>query len=83
MRWEYDAFVMEITGPHTYSSLGEKLNANINDVWGRVMADKGTTYWDHLQQLGIEGWELVSCFPVTAGEGWTREVVWVFKRPRP
>jgi hypothetical protein len=45
---------------------------------GKVEASNRTK---HLNQLGIEGWELVSIFaPNTVGGG-TRDVVAVLKRP--
>jgi hypothetical protein len=33
-----------------------------------------------LNKLGEQGWELVSCFSTSAGQGSSREVVAVFKR---
>lgn len=35
---------------------------------------------DELNELGADGWELVSCFSTTRGYGKTREVVSVLKR---
>lgn len=35
-----------------------------------------------LNSLGEQGWELVSCLTTNAGQGYTREVVAVFKRKR-
>lgn len=34
-----------------------------------------------LNQFGAQGWELVSCFDTSAGQGASREVIFVFKRP--
>ncbi len=36
---------------------------------------------DKLNSLGQEGWELVSAFVTTKGEGISREAVATFKRP--
>lgn len=33
-----------------------------------------------LNSLGFEGWELVSCFDTSQGQGQSREVISVFKR---
>lgn len=71
MGWEYNAFVMD---------LGVVLTNNINDAWSNRIGPDGFTNWEVLQRMGREGWELVSCFPVTSN-GWTRQVVWTFKRP--
>jgi len=38
-------------------------------------------FTDHLNQLGQQGWELVSVFDTNMGSGQTREVVAVLKRP--
>lgn len=35
---------------------------------------------DLLNSYGIEGWELVSCFDTSYGQGQSREVIAVFKR---
>ena len=35
-----------------------------------------------LNQLGDQGWELVSCLATSYGEGTTREVIAVLKRKR-
>jgi len=35
-----------------------------------------------LNQYGSEGWELVSCFDTSMGQGASRDVVVVFKRRR-
>jgi hypothetical protein len=35
---------------------------------------------EELNELGNDGWELVSCFSTTRGYGKTREVIAVFKR---
>ena len=32
-------------------------------------------------RLGAKGWELVSAFAVNAGAGYSKEVVFIFKRP--
>jgi hypothetical protein len=62
----------------------------VNGLWkpdvGKIWEEKGQdgkTNWDRIQHLGEDGWELVSCFPITTGEGATTEVSWVFKRQRP
>ncbi len=33
-----------------------------------------------LNRLGEQGWELVSCFTTSAGQGYSREAIAVFKR---
>lgn len=37
----------------------------------------------NLNELGAEGWELVSVVTATAGQGWTKDIVTVLKRPSP
>lgn len=40
-----------------------------------------TGSFDHqLNRLGEEGWELVSCFTTSQGQGYSREAIAVFKR---
>jgi hypothetical protein len=41
----------------------------------------GKQFNDHLNQLGEEGWELVSAFDTNFTDGGTRDVVAVLKRP--
>jgi hypothetical protein len=41
----------------------------------------GKKFNDRLNQLGQEGWELVSVFDTNMREGTTRDVVAVLKRP--
>lgn len=36
---------------------------------------------DELNRYGEEGWEVVSCFDTSYGQGTSREVIVVFKRP--
>jgi hypothetical protein len=35
-----------------------------------------------LNKLGETGWELVNVVAATAGQGWTRDIVAVLKRPK-
>ena len=35
-----------------------------------------------LNKLGEQGWELVSCFTSNAGQGYSRDVIAVFKRKK-
>lgn len=37
---------------------------------------------EEMNQLGREGWELVSCFDTSMGEGASREIISVFKRKK-
>jgi hypothetical protein len=37
-------------------------------------------FQDILNQHGFEGWELVSCFDTSTGQGQSRDVIAVFKR---
>jgi hypothetical protein len=41
----------------------------------------GQKFNDRLNQLGAQGWELVSVFDTNMAEGQTRDVVAVLKRP--
>jgi hypothetical protein len=35
---------------------------------------------DELNKMGEQGWELVSCFSINAGQGYSKEAIAVFKR---
>lgn len=35
-----------------------------------------------INELGMQGWELTTAFATNAGQGWTREVVAIFKRQK-
>ena len=37
--------------------------------------------YTRLNELGGEGWEVVSSSPITAGQGYAQEVLFVLKRP--
>lgn len=76
-RWEYNAVQVFIRTaglvPQTDPSL----------VWTRK--DKnGGTYWDSIQDLGADGWELVSVTAVTentSSSSYTNYLLYTFKRP--
>ncbi len=53
------------------------------DVSGWLIGGKldGQGFNDRLNQLGEEGWELVSVFDTNHTQGGTRDVVAVLKRP--
>lgn len=38
---------------------------------------------NRLNELGAEGWEISSATPITAGQGYAQEVLFVLKRPLP
>jgi hypothetical protein len=46
---------------------------------GRIDADK---FQDKLEELGGEGWDLVSVFDTNVTHGTTAQIVAVLKRPR-
>ena len=63
-----------------YQVLRTGIKLQFKELWTSKI--RGTsTGWDLIQQLGEEGWELVSSFPVDSAEGGTNAVGWVFKRP--
>ena len=39
--------------------------------------------YTRLNELGDDGWEVVSAAPVSAGQGYSQEVLFVLKRPLP
>jgi hypothetical protein len=41
----------------------------------------GQKFNDHLNRLGEQGWELVSVFDTNMGQGQTRDVIAVLKKP--
>src|SRR5215217_3409782 len=74
-QWNYNVLVVDIATGGFNISPGQ---ANISRMW-EVRGPDGLTNWDRLQQMGRDGWELVSCFPMVSG-GVTVQVVWAFKR---
>lgn len=44
---------------------------------GKMNAD---TFQAELNRLGSEGWELVSCVPTSKSEGYTHNLIFIFKR---
>ena len=69
--WEFNVLVMDL-------DVGPLHKPNINDEWNKIGPDN-YTWWNRLQQMGQDGWELVDTFPVTAN-GWSVQIVWTFKR---
>ena len=69
--WEHMLLVSDITG---------MMKPNVNKVWEQKGKD-GKADWDRIQQLGKEGWELVSSFPIATGNGASIQIVWALKRP--
>ncbi len=71
--------VWEYTIVHT-DRLNTPSGPQLSPMWRRKYAD-GSTDWDQINKLGLDGWEMVSAFPVEAG-GTLQYVAFVFKRPR-
>jgi hypothetical protein len=71
-RWEFNVLVVDVAA---------NFQPNMEKMW-RDKGPDNLSNWDRLQQMGQEGWELVSTFPLTATGG-TTKVVWTFKRALP
>ncbi len=69
--WEFTAVL---------SNVGAVFTPDVTKVW-EVKDTAGQSDWDRIQKLGQEGWKLVSCCPVTAGNGMLYQILWTFKRP--
>jgi hypothetical protein len=57
----------------------QTVKLNVKGVWG-VSFDEDQTQ-EFTNRLGAQGWELVSAFAVNDGNGYSKEVVFIFKRP--
>ncbi len=57
----------------------QTVKLNVVRTWG-VKFDVDETQ-NFTNQLGAEGWDLVSAFAVNDGTGYSKEVVFIFKRP--
>ena len=73
-QWEYQMLVVDLAGS----------KPSINKMWGVATPD-GLTDWHRLQNMGKEGWELVSTVPVIGQLGLvamaiTTQIVFTFKR---
>lgn len=59
--------------------------ANISAIWNSPWKEK--TEFEHIQEMGQQGWEMVSATPITGGilygGGYTSSILFVFKRPLP
>jgi hypothetical protein len=65
MKWEY-----------------QTVKLNVVDGWNFSGVEFDTDkVQDFTNQLGAQGWELVSAFSVNAGAGYSKEIVFIFKRP--
>lgn len=65
-----------------YQVLRTGIKLQFRELWTSKV--KGNlTGWDLIQDMGRDGWELVSVFPVEAPEVGTNAVGWVFKRQVP
>jgi hypothetical protein len=62
------------------SNVNAVLMPDVSRVW-TSKDSAGASDWDRIQQLGQEGWELVSCCPVAGGNGMIYQILWTFKRP--
>jgi hypothetical protein len=56
----------------------QTVTLGIAGIWG-VKFDANETQ-NFTNELGAEGWELVSAFPINEGAGYSKEVVFIFKR---
>lgn len=57
----------------------QTVKLGVATVWG-VKFDENDAQ-NFANDLGAQGWELVSAFSVNEGAGSTQEVVFIFKRP--
>jgi hypothetical protein len=65
-----------------YQVLRTGIQLHFKELWSTKV--KGNrTGWDLIQEMGRDGWELVSAFPVESAEAGTNAVGWVFKRQLP
>jgi hypothetical protein len=71
-QWTYNILVVDMTG-----AVANK--PSITRMW-EVRGPDGLTDWDRLQNMGRDGWELVTVLPVAAGQGSTAQVVFTFKK---
>lgn len=82
MQWEYTLISGRIMAPEDSDDFrGQGL-----DLLWKTETEAPTT-WQHIQQAGRDGWELVSAFPIAEyteeeNAGYTSIVAFVFKRPR-
>lgn len=65
-----------------YHVIHTNIRLQFKEIWTAKIKDEATG-WEMIQQLGQEGWEMVSAFPLQSPEGGTISVAWVFKRPIP
>ena len=81
-KWEYKLFYTPIEYPTKKNIFGVY---GVSDVSGSLWEKKnkeGKTKFDKIEQLGKEGWELISCCPI--GSGFTDskcDLLFIFKRP--
>ncbi|MGA7733189.1 MAG: hypothetical protein WCD37_18165 [Chloroflexia bacterium] len=71
-QWTYNILVVDMAGV-----MGNK--PSITKMW-EVRGPDGLTDWDRLQNMGRDGWELVTVLPVASGQGVTAQVVFTFKK---
>ena len=56
------------------------IKMELKGLMGGILKVEDFNY--ELNQCGEQGWELVSCFSTSAGEGYGREAIAVFKRKK-
>lgn len=64
MKWEYQTVKLNLAGGWNLSGV----NFDVDVVQ------------EFANRLGSEGWELVSAFTLNAGNGYSKETVFIFKR---
>ena len=70
--WEYYFFVQDM-----------RLFENPGDVNQKKLKEyEGKTLNEYTNELGVEGWEMVSCIPYSSGMGTTTGFLFIFKRPK-
>jgi len=57
----------------------QTVKLNVKGTWGiKFDVDEVQNFTN---DLGAQGWELVSAFAVNEGAGYSKEIVFIFKRP--
>ena len=76
VNWEYTII---------YAETGGTMTSTPANIWQKKQPHlNGDSYWDQVEALGREGWEMVSASPWCGyGNGLTTGMVFVMKRPIP
>jgi hypothetical protein len=87
IKWKYTAYLSPIRVSIGKNNYGFELFGSDASILWKEKSEDGKTSWNHLSDLGENGWELISVTPIAGGGDYesgsiyTDALLFTFKKP--